>query len=222
LASVALQHPDLAAEQLEDGVKRLGLRGALIGGSVNGEELSDPKFHPFWAKAEQLGVLIFIHQQGTAELSASGRFKGNGVMDNVIGDPLETTIALSHLIFEGTLDTYPGLKIRAAHAGGYLPSYVARSDQGCMTFPAMHPAKPIGPLARWNGKPSRTNRAEERLPKGKHDDQSIRPHSSWTGTKGSFRAHAYYGRRQAQLAEPQRSGPCPGKGQDAARNCRRM
>jgi aminocarboxymuconate-semialdehyde decarboxylase len=99
LASVALQHPDLAAEQLEHAVKQLGLRGALIGGSVNGEELSDPKFHPFWAKAEQLGVLIFIHPQGTAELSASGRFKGNGVLDNVIGNPLETTIALSHLIF---------------------------------------------------------------------------------------------------------------------------
>src|SRR6516165_5553133 len=57
LASVALQHPDLAASQLEDAVKNLGLRGALIGGSVNGEELSDPRFHPFWAKAEELGVL---------------------------------------------------------------------------------------------------------------------------------------------------------------------
>src|SRR3984893_1910424 len=136
LASVALQHPDLAAEQLEDAVKALGLRGALIGGSVNGEELSDPKFHPFWAKAEELGVVIFIHPQGTAELSTSGRLKGNGVLDNVIGNPLETTIALSHLIFEGTLDTYPGLKICAAHAGGYLPSYAARSDQGCLTFPA--------------------------------------------------------------------------------------
>ena len=56
-ASVALQHPDLAAEQLEEGVKRYGLRGAGIGGSVNGEELADPKFHPFWAKAEELGVL---------------------------------------------------------------------------------------------------------------------------------------------------------------------
>jgi aminocarboxymuconate-semialdehyde decarboxylase len=54
LASVALQHPDLAAEQLEHAVKRFGLRGALIGGSVNGEELSDPKFRPFWAKAEEL------------------------------------------------------------------------------------------------------------------------------------------------------------------------
>jgi len=135
LASVALQHPDLAADQLEYAVKQLGLRGALIGGSVNGEELSDPKFHPFWAKAEQLGVLIFIHPQGTAELNASGRLKGNGVLENVIGNPLETTIALSHLIFEGTLDAYPGLKICAAHAGGYLPSYAARSDQGCVTFP---------------------------------------------------------------------------------------
>ena len=135
LSSVALQHPDLAAEQLEYAVKQLGLRGALIGGSVNGEELSDPKFHPFWAKAEQLGALIFIHPQGTAELKTSGRLNGNGVLDNVIGNPLETTIALSHLIFEGTLDAYPGLKICAAHAGGYLPSYSARSDQGCLTFP---------------------------------------------------------------------------------------
>ena len=116
-------------------MKQLGLRGALIGGSVNGEELSDPKFHPFWAKAEELGVLIFIHPQGTGELGASGRLKGNGVLENVIGNPLETTIALSHLIFEGTLDSFPGLKICAAHAGGFLPSYAARSDQGCVTFP---------------------------------------------------------------------------------------
>src|SRR6266850_1341541 len=125
----------IAAEQLEHAVKGLGLRGALIGGSVHGEELSDPKFHPFWARAEELDVVIFIHPQGTGELGTSGRLKGNGVLENVIGNPLETTIALSHLIFEGTLDSYPGLKICAAHAGGYLPSYAARSDQGCVTFP---------------------------------------------------------------------------------------
>jgi aminocarboxymuconate-semialdehyde decarboxylase len=135
-ASVALQHPDLAADQLEDGVKKYGLRGAGIGGSVNGDELADPKFHPFWAKAEQLGVLVFIHPQATgvaAELPS--RLKGNGGLENVIGNPLETTIALSHLIFEGTLDRFPGLKICAAHGGGYLPSYAARSDAGCVTFP---------------------------------------------------------------------------------------
>jgi aminocarboxymuconate-semialdehyde decarboxylase len=133
LASVALQHPDLAAEQLETGVKRYNLRGTLIGGSVNGEELADPKFHPFWAKAEELGCVVFIHPQGTAELAS--RLKGNGVLENVIGNPLETTIALSHLIFEGTLDRFPGVKILAAHGGGYLPSYAARSDAGCVTFP---------------------------------------------------------------------------------------
>jgi aminocarboxymuconate-semialdehyde decarboxylase len=134
-ASVALQFPDLAAEQLEQGAMKYGLRGAAIGGSVNGEELSDPKYHPFWAKAEQMGVLIFIHPQGTAEMNATTRFKGNGILDNIIGNPLETTIALSHLIFEGTLDKFPGLKICAAHAGGFLPSYAGRSDQGCLTFP---------------------------------------------------------------------------------------
>jgi aminocarboxymuconate-semialdehyde decarboxylase len=80
-------------------------------------------------------VLIFIHPQGTAEMNATTRFKGNGLLDNVIGNPLETTIALSHLIFEGTLDKFPGLKICAAHAGGFLPSYAGRSDQGCLTFP---------------------------------------------------------------------------------------
>jgi aminocarboxymuconate-semialdehyde decarboxylase len=76
LASVALAYPDLAAEQLQDAVKRLGMRGALVGGSVNGMELSDPKLNPFWAKAEKLGIVIFIHPQGTPELEASGRLKG--------------------------------------------------------------------------------------------------------------------------------------------------
>jgi aminocarboxymuconate-semialdehyde decarboxylase len=132
-ATVALQHPDLAAEQLEDGITRLGLCGVSIGGSVNGEELSDPKFHPFWAKAEELGVLVFLHPQGVPDLEK--RLQGNGLLTNVIGNPLETTIALSHLIFEGTLDRFPGPRLCAAHGGGYLPSYSARSDHGCLTFP---------------------------------------------------------------------------------------
>jgi aminocarboxymuconate-semialdehyde decarboxylase len=134
LASIALQHPDLAAEQLVEAVEKHHLRGAAIGGSVSGEELSAPKFEPFWAKAEQLGIVVFIHPQGMPDIRA--RVQGNGFLGNVIGNPLETTIALSHLIFEGTLDKFPNLKICAAHGGGYLPSYAARSDQGCVTFPA--------------------------------------------------------------------------------------
>ncbi len=134
-ATVALQHPDLAVEQLVEGIEKYGLRGVSTGGSVESVELADPKFHPFWAKAEELDVLVFVHPQGTAELEESGRLNGNGVLTNTIGNPLETTIALSHLIFEGTLDRFPGLKICAAHGGGYLPSYGARSDAICTTFP---------------------------------------------------------------------------------------
>jgi predicted TIM-barrel fold metal-dependent hydrolase len=132
-ASLALQYPDLAVQQLETAVKKLGLRGAAIGGSVAGEEFSDPRFHPVWAKAEELGAVLFIHPQSTPELAK--RFKGNGWLANTIGNPLDTTIALQHLIFEGTLDRFPGLKIIAAHGGGYLASYAPRSDHACFVAP---------------------------------------------------------------------------------------
>ena len=133
-ATVALQHPDLAAEQLQYAVEKLGMRGVGIGATVNGDELANPKFDPFWAKAESLGAFIFMHPQGVPELR--NRLQGNGFLTNVIGNPLETTIALSHLIFEGTLDRYPRLKLCGAHAGGFLPSYIGRFDEGCVAFPA--------------------------------------------------------------------------------------
>ncbi len=134
-ATAALQYPELAAEQVDYAVKKLGFRGVGVGGSVAGQELADPKFHPFWAKCEELGVLVFMHPLGTRELEPSGRLAGSGLLTNTIGNPLETTIALSHLIFEGTLDRFPGLKICAAHGGGFLPSYANRSDAVCRTFP---------------------------------------------------------------------------------------
>ena len=136
-ASVALQFPEMAAQQLEEGIKRWGLRGAAIGGSVEGQELSSPKFDPFWAKAEQLQAVIFVHPQDSATATGiRNRVQGNGVLGNVIGNPLETGIFLSHMIMEGTLDRFPNLKICAAHGGGYLPSYADRLDHGCLTFPA--------------------------------------------------------------------------------------
>lgn len=140
-ATSSLQHPALAVEQIEHAVKSLGFRGVSVGCSVEGDELADPRFHPFWAKCEELDVLVFMHPKGTAELETSGRLSGSGVLSNTIGNPLETTIALSHLIFEGTLDRYPGLKICAVHGGGYLPSYAHRSDAVCRTFPSR-----VGPL----------------------------------------------------------------------------
>ncbi len=136
LAAVSLQHPDLAAQELEDAHRHHNMRGAAIGCSVEGRELSDPSFDPFWAKAQELGMLIFMHPQNSAEATgAAARLRGNGMLANVIGNPLETTIALSHLIFQGTLDKFPTLKLCAAHGGGFLPSYADRSDHGCVTFP---------------------------------------------------------------------------------------
>ena len=144
LGSLALQYPTLAAEQMEDGVKNLGLRGFAIGGSVNGDDLSAPKFHPFWAKAEELQALIFIHPQSASAPIDEKGLQGNGFLDNVVGHPLETTLALTHLIEDGTLDLFPRLKICAAHGGGYLPSYSSRSDQCLTAFPNL--CKPLKKL----------------------------------------------------------------------------
>jgi aminocarboxymuconate-semialdehyde decarboxylase len=136
-ASVALQFPDLAAEQLEYAMKTLGLVGGAIGPTVEGEELSSTRFDPFWAKCEELDALLFMHPQDSAVATGvDKRVRGKGYLENVIGNPLETTIALSHLIFEGTLDRFPKLRICAAHGGGYLGSYADRSDAVCVTFPA--------------------------------------------------------------------------------------
>jgi aminocarboxymuconate-semialdehyde decarboxylase len=134
-ASVALQFPDLAARQLEHAVRHLGLRGAAVGATVGDDEFADPKFQPFWAKAEELGVLLFLHPQGTPDLAR--RLGGNGWLTNTVGNPLDTTIALSHMIFEGTLDQFPALKLCSAHGGGYLPSYAARSDYALRIHPEM-------------------------------------------------------------------------------------
>ena len=131
LTSPALQFPSLAAEQLEHAVKQLGMRGAAVGGHVSGEPLSMPKYDPFWAKAQELGVLVFMHPNNAENIAKPDALQGAGDLGNVIGNPLETTLFLAHLIFDGTLDRFPGLKICAAHAGGYLPSYLGRTEVAC-------------------------------------------------------------------------------------------
>jgi aminocarboxymuconate-semialdehyde decarboxylase len=132
MATLALQHPDLAAEQLDHAVTKLGFRAAAIGGSVESDEIADRKFDPFWAKAEQHGVMLFMHPQPAQGTTINGRLRGRGVLANTVGNPLETTVFLSHLIFEGVLDRFPGLRVCGAHAGGYLASYAGRSDATCL------------------------------------------------------------------------------------------
>ncbi|HEY5624402.1 MAG TPA: amidohydrolase family protein, partial [Gammaproteobacteria bacterium] len=131
LTSVALQHPELAAEQLEYAVRELNFRGASVGGHVAGESLSLAKYDPFWAKAEELDVPVFMHPGGADNVVTETAFDGRGDLGNIIGNPLETTTFLSRMIFEGALDRFPNLKIIASHSGGYLPSYLGRTEVAC-------------------------------------------------------------------------------------------
>jgi aminocarboxymuconate-semialdehyde decarboxylase len=129
--SPALQFPDLAVQQMEHAVKELGMRGVAIGGHVAGETLSMPKYDPFWAKAQELGVIVFMHPNNAENIAKMDALAGAGDLGNVIGNPLETSLFLSHLIFDGTLDRFSSLKVCGAHAGGYLPSYLGRTDVAC-------------------------------------------------------------------------------------------
>jgi aminocarboxymuconate-semialdehyde decarboxylase len=126
LGSVALQHPALAARQLEHAVRGLGLKGVEISTSAGGLDLGNPALIPFWQKADELGCVVFIHPWGTTLGERLERY----YLANIIGQPIETTIALSDLIFSGRLDECPGVKIVAAHGGGYLPTYIGRSNHG--------------------------------------------------------------------------------------------
>jgi aminocarboxymuconate-semialdehyde decarboxylase len=108
-----------------------GARGVAIGGHVQNESLSSPRFDAFWAKCVELNELVFMHPNGSANIIREGTLAGRGGLGNVVGNPLETTVFLSRLIFDGTFDKFPMLKILAAHGGGYLPSYLGRTEVTC-------------------------------------------------------------------------------------------
>src|SRR4029079_6056182 len=122
--TVPMQDGNEAAKELEHCVNKLGMRGVEILTNVAGRELSDPAFGPFWKKAEELGALVVIHPDGFT----GGERLSRLYFSNVIGNPLDTTVALHYLIFDGVLERHPNLKILAVHGGGYLGGYSGRID----------------------------------------------------------------------------------------------
>jgi len=124
LGTLPLQHPAIAVRELERAVCELGLKGISVSTNVDGRELADPLFAPVWEAAADLGAVVFIHPWGCS----LGARLGAHFLGNTFGQPTETALALSHLIFGGTLDRHPGLKLLAAHGGGFLPTYIGRSD----------------------------------------------------------------------------------------------
>jgi len=116
-------------------VKTLGMRGVTIGGHVAGEPLSMPKYDPFWAKVQDLGVLVFMHPNGAENVAKADAFAGAGDLGNIIGNPLETALFLTHLIFDGTLDRFPQLKVCGRTPAATCPQYLGRTDVACDVRP---------------------------------------------------------------------------------------
>jgi aminocarboxymuconate-semialdehyde decarboxylase len=123
LGTVPMQDGNEAAKELERAMK-IGLKGVQVITTVGNKELADPTFAPFWAAAERLGAVVVLHPNGFTHGERFQKFYFN----NVIGNPLETTMALHHLIFEGVLERHPNLKIIAVHGGGFLGGYSGRID----------------------------------------------------------------------------------------------
>jgi aminocarboxymuconate-semialdehyde decarboxylase len=136
LGTVPLQDVSLAVAELEHCVRKLGMRGVEINPSVRGMDLTDAKLglDAFFAAVQALDVIVFMHPIGFTQ--------GNRLVDhyfnNVIGNPLETTVAASHLIFDGVMERHPKLKIVLPHAGGYLAHYWARMDHAYKARPDTH------------------------------------------------------------------------------------
>ena len=131
LGTVPLQAPELALRELDRLHKSLGFRGVEIMTHVAGADLSEERFRPVFARCEELGLVIFMHPDGFTE---ARRFHDH-YFANVIGNPLDSTVAVHHLIFGGVLEDHPGLKIVVAHGGGYLPAYSGRIDHAAAARP---------------------------------------------------------------------------------------
>jgi len=126
MGTLPMQNAEGAVAELRRCQRDLGLRGIEIGTNIAGRDLHLADFEPVFAAAEELNMLVFLHPMGFTEASRLSDHH----LNNLIGNPLDTSIALSHLIFGGVLDRHPGLKLCAAHGGGYLAAYSARMDHG--------------------------------------------------------------------------------------------
>ncbi|GGK84843.1 amidohydrolase family protein [Streptomyces flaveus] len=136
LGLIPLQHPGLAIalldHALDEGLKGVELSSHAPGpGGTRAVELSDPRLAPFWARAEETGALVFLHPFGCTLDERLDQW----YLSNTVGQPTENAVALSHLIFSGVLDRHPGLKLIAAHGGGYLPTHIGRSDHAWRARP---------------------------------------------------------------------------------------
>ncbi|OGA26209.1 MAG: hypothetical protein A3I01_20645 [Betaproteobacteria bacterium RIFCSPLOWO2_02_FULL_65_24] len=134
MGTVPLQDVPAAIREVRRAATELGFKAVAVSSNANGAELGDERLWPFWSEVEKLGIAAFIHPSGLNH----PRFQ-KFLMWNGVGQPVEEAIAMSSLIYEGTLDRFPKLKFGIAHGGGFLPFYAGRVDRNFRARPDATP-----------------------------------------------------------------------------------
>lgn len=130
LGTVPLQDTELAISELERCINDLNMPGIEIGAHVGSDELSAPRLEPFWERCQALNATILIHPTSFASDRLSKHY-----LTNVIGNPLDTSVAIHYLIFDGVMERYPDLKIVLSHGGAFPSHYAARMDHAFFARP---------------------------------------------------------------------------------------
>jgi aminocarboxymuconate-semialdehyde decarboxylase len=125
-ATLPMQAPELAAAELRRAMGTLRLKGAQIGSNINGRNLDDPVLEPLWAAANELDAFIMVHPTGVAGAERLSSY----YLTNLIGNPLDTTIAAAALVFGGVIERYPRIKFLMVHGGGFVPYQAGRFSHG--------------------------------------------------------------------------------------------
>ena len=126
IATLPMQAPERAADELRRAMRKLGLKGAQIGSNVNGRNLDEPTLEPLWAAANELGAFVMVHP---TQIAGAERLKAY-YLANLIGNPLDTTIAAAALVFGGVIERYPNINFLMVHGGGFVPYQMGRFKHG--------------------------------------------------------------------------------------------
>jgi 2,3-dihydroxybenzoate decarboxylase len=132
-AATPLQHPAEGADELQRAVEQLGLVGTMLFGQTGGRYLDDRSFDPFWERAEDLGVPVYLHAADAAVLPASlsGRPELRGAAWSWTA---ETTTHALRIVFGGVFERFPGVRLILGHMGETLPFFLWRLDQRAGAF----------------------------------------------------------------------------------------
>jgi aminocarboxymuconate-semialdehyde decarboxylase len=131
LASLPMQAPELAVQELERVGRAPGIRGVYLATHVNGKNLDEKEFFPVYAKCEELGLHIYLHPVNPIGADRMRRY----YLRNFLGNPYDTGIAAASLMFGGVMDAFPKLEVVLPHAGGTYPALIGRMDHGTTVRP---------------------------------------------------------------------------------------